>query len=334
MGFLQPIFQNIWGGLLYLPMPWQAVIVIISLIFCLPFIFLRFIPWLIAKFLQIAFAIGYALVYIVFWFIFLIETPLCNIWDGIADILRGIEWFFQRLLRLIEKTKESSYKFKNSAFQYKWLLKNKVFYLSPLIVVILWFSRPLFDSIPSIASIIDTSIGAWCSLEHWNMTGQWKPSELTCSYPTRASRWDINFKFIEYQTKQKILDITEKIAKKPQDALLIVNRGDLFLNIEEYTSAKKDFDKALSLNGNYAPAYVGRGKVYLELGDEDKAYTEFSLALEKDPKYPPAFTGRGDVYRKKNDKEAALIEYQKAYELDPQNPLTYYGRGNLLDRQA
>lgn len=329
MSLLHLILRSIWGGLIYLPMPWQALVTITLLMFFLPLLLLRLIPWLIARALQLIFLLAYGIVAGLFWFSYKIEPFLHNSGDGIADFLQEIEKNLQGLLRVIEQTKEACQSLEKSAFQRKWILGKKSLYLTPLITLPFWFIRPWLDFSPGVASLVDKSIETWCSFEHWSMTGQWQPSALTCTYPNRASRWDNSFKFIEYQNKQIISDLTEKINHKPGDVEFLINRANAFFNIEEYNLAFEDFNRALDFNSSYTPAYVGKGRVYLAIGDIDKAFTEFNNARQKDPKYAPAYVGRGDVYRRKNDKQAALAEYQKAYQLNQQYAPTYYSRGDV-----
>lgn len=326
---LQIILRNIWGGLIYLPMPWQAIVTITLLMLLLPLLLLRLIPWLIARALQLIFLLAHGIVFTLFYLFYQIETLSQKIGNGNADFLQGIEQFLRGLLRLLEKTKEVCQKIEERAFQYKWILGKKSLYLLPLIILPFWFLRPWLEFAPELSSLIDKSIETWCSFEHWGMTGQWQPSALTCSYPNRPSRWDNSFKFIEYQNKQRISDFTEQLNQRPGNPELLINRANAFFNIEEYNLAFKDFNKVLDLNGSYAPAHVGKGKVYLVLGDVDRAFIEFNKARQKDPKYAPAYVGRGDVYRRKNDKQAALAEYQKAYQLNQQYAPIYYSRGDL-----
>lgn len=310
-------------------MPWQAIVTITLLMLLLPLLLLRLIPWLIARALQLIFLLAHGIVFTLFYLFYQIETLLQKIGNGNADFLQGIEQFLRGLLRLFKKTKEVGQKIKERAFQYKWILGKKSLYLLPLIILTFWFLRPWLEFAPELSSLIDKSIETWCSFEHWGMTGQWKPSALTCSYPNRPSRWDNSFKLIEYRYKQKISDLTEQLQQKPGNAELLVSRANAFFNIEEYSFAFEDFNRALDFNGPYAPAYVGKGNVYLVLGDIRKAFTEFSKARQTDPNYAPAYVGRGDVYRRQNDKQAALEQYQKAYQLDPQYAPLYYSRGEL-----
>lgn len=312
----QQILRSIWGGLIYLPMPWQIIVVTFLLLLLLPLLFLRILPWLLAITLKIVFVLSYGTVFVLFWFFNKIEDPLQNFGNTPLQLLQAIERFFQGALSLLEKAKEICQKIETKAFQYKWIANNKKLYLFPLIILPIWFFRPWLGFSSELTFLIDKSIEAWCSLEHWSMTSQWQPSNLTCTYPNQVSRRSNSFKPIEYQSKFNISDITKQMQKKPIDLHLLMNRANAFLSIEEYDSAFRDFNRILDFNPASAPACVGKGKIYLMKKDFNKALAEFDKAIQKDPKYAPAYEGRGDVYSRRNWKKSASAEYRKARQLN------------------
>ncbi len=62
-----------------------------------------------------------------------------------------------------------------------------------------------------------------------------------------------------------------------------VSSGEAQLNREDLEGALQDFDLALGIVPNFAPAYAGRGEVFLAAGNEDAAEAEFEQALAFDP---------------------------------------------------
>ena len=52
------------------------------------------------------------------------------------------------------------------------------------------------------------------------------------------------------------------------------------MNIEIRNPDKKDYNKAIQLNPNFAEAYFGRGKCYEAMGDKAKAQADFAKAKE------------------------------------------------------
>ena len=60
--------------------------------------------------------------------------------------------------------------------------------------------------------------------------------------------------------------------------------------------AIEDYDKALALEPNYAPAYSNRGSSYHEKGDLDRAIEDYNKALALQPDYASAYADRGTAY--------------------------------------
>ena len=62
-----------------------------------------------------------------------------------------------------------------------------------------------------------------------------------------------------------------------------VSSGENNLASEDLEGALQDFDLALGILPNFAPAYAGRGEVFLAAGSEEAAKAEFEQALAFDP---------------------------------------------------
>lgn len=60
----------------------------------------------------------------------------------------------------------------------------------------------------------------------------------------------------------------------------ISRRGLLYLTLENYQQALTDFNKAISLNPNYAEAYIGRAAYYYHLGERKNAIADFDKATQ------------------------------------------------------
>jgi len=263
-------------------------------------------------------------------------------------------------VRLFQSLKVSVEHFSTNAFRVS-LIPQKRWYTLPLILIPIWFLRPYLSN-SSFATLIDNGVSLWCSLEHWAMAGQWKPSNLTCRYPNLSPRWDTFLKAREYELKRKIQEYTNQIEIQPNSPTAYYNRGNAYFNIENIEAALQDYTRSVQVDNSYAPGYVGRGDVYfkgdksrafkeysnavnadpkyapgyvgrgniyLAMNDSLSAFKEFSTAISVDPKYAPGYIGRGDVYQIRQDKDAALQEYRKAIELDPNDAFTYAKIGNL-----
>jgi Tfp pilus assembly protein PilF len=55
--------------------------------------------------------------------------------------------------------------------------------------------------------------------------------------------------------------------------------------------AVEDYDRALQIDPDIAPAYIGRGSAYALLGDHARAIENFDRALRLDPGFAPTYVG-------------------------------------------
>ena len=76
-----------------------------------------------------------------------------------------------------------------------------------------------------------------------------------------------------------------------------------------------DFDKAIELSPRMAFAYFNKGNVYAELGDYTSALTAYNKAIELKPDLGEAYYNRGYVYYQLGDRERGSYNLSKAGEL-------------------
>jgi tetratricopeptide (TPR) repeat protein len=65
-------------------------------------------------------------------------------------------------------------------------------------------------------------------------------------------------------------------------------RGDVLAKRGDDVAALRDFDAAIRLRPDFAPAYYSRGRSYMQLGELSKARADLSEALRLDPKLEAA----------------------------------------------
>jgi len=112
----------------------------------------------------------------------------------------------------------------------------------------------------------------------------------------------------------------DRAADLRVDALYFY-RGTIEYLTKQFPAAQLDFDKAISLNIDFAGAYLNRGIVYGNLGNLQRAMEDFNatLALVKDNPY--AYLARGIIKAKQGDTDGALKDVQLALQLDSTAPL-------------
>lgn len=122
--------------------------------------------------------------------------------------------------------------------------------------------------------------------------------------------------------KEEFKDIISKSEQGQKDWQYYFNLGMAEARLGEYQKAKDAYNQALSLNSNYAQAYLFRGILEHGKGNLDDANSDYSHALEIDDKLIDAYFNRAQiVFSKENptdeDLKNALTDLNKAVELDP-----------------
>jgi tetratricopeptide (TPR) repeat protein len=103
---------------------------------------------------------------------------------------------------------------------------------------------------------------------------------------------------------------------------------------KDYQGAIADYNRAISLDPNYANAYYNRGIAKIRMGASNSAIEDFKHALKIDPDNADAYSNIGNVLIGTNDSEA-LKYLNRAIQIEPNNANAYANRGmarfNLQD---
>jgi len=176
--FLQNIIRPIWELLIVIPMPWRATIVLLLLIPALSWLFLRGIPWLLAKLSQLLFLCTKLLARVLLLIEYLLTQYIRKhnrqLPSGIyifGDVLSGI-------VSLVNEGKQLLEKVSVNALNKRWR-PRKGWYITVIILVpLIWFIRPVLGE-TAVAKLINGGVSWWDSLEGWALTRKWSMSALS-----------------------------------------------------------------------------------------------------------------------------------------------------------
>lgn len=125
--------------------------------------------------------------------------------------------------------------------------------------------------------------------------------------------------------REYIGTLDHAISRKPNEAALYFERGELYASLEEFDRAIADHDKAVSLLPG-AITFIARGCLHIRMGDLNSALADFERAIEVEPGNAMAYANRGAAYSKLGDVERAIADYGLAIHHDPSYPNSYANR--------
>jgi tetratricopeptide (TPR) repeat protein len=116
----------------------------------------------------------------------------------------------------------------------------------------------------------------------------------------------------------------------PIHALEAFDAGERLLRTARYSQAIVSFDRAISLDPDYAEAYTMRGRTNIALARTLVAIPDFSTVIELRPRDPQAYLDRGTAHVSLQEWPDALADFNRAIELDPKLSVAYNLRGSAV----
>jgi tetratricopeptide (TPR) repeat protein len=95
-----------------------------------------------------------------------------------------------------------------------------------------------------------------------------------------------------------------------------ISTGNDFFNQQQYDSADKYYDRALSIEGSNMEAVYGKGIVLYQKGRVDESVTMFNRAYEGGFRYAWLSWVLADVYDKRGQTAQAVTLYKESVNLD------------------
>ncbi len=131
----------------------------------------------------------------------------------------------------------------------------------------------------------------------------------------------------EKDLDKKIAYYNNAIKIDDQNPWSLNDRGQVFLYLEKYEDAMKDFKRVIAVDPLFIDGYNNIAIVYEKTDKLQKALAYFTLAIEKKADRPLYYSNRGLLYDKLERYDEALSDYEKALEIDPEYLPATYNRG-------
>ena len=111
----------------------------------------------------------------------------------------------------------------------------------------------------------------------------------------------------------------QEISLKLKDRVAtLVNRGVIYVALEQYNKAIRDYERAYKLSPDIAEIHVNRGNILFWSGRFAQAVTEYKRAIELNlAQQYIVYYNRGLAYEKMGELDKAEADYRKALELMP-----------------
>jgi tetratricopeptide (TPR) repeat protein len=110
---------------------------------------------------------------------------------------------------------------------------------------------------------------------------------------------------------------------KPDDYVLWYMRGNLLnKDLQSYQNAISSYDRALSLNPNFADAWMGKGKAFHEQGQYGSALAAYEQALKLNPELAVAWILQARTQLALGRRTDAIANLQRALQLNPNDSET------------
>lgn len=124
-------------------------------------------------------------------------------------------------------------------------------------------------------------------------------------------------------------DVAALDAIQPRSSDDFVDRGNDFLDDEQYDKAIADFTSAIALNPNNAPAFGARGIAHVWKGDYAAAEKDLAKAEELRPSMGVVHRARGLMAEHRGEWSKAVEAFTKALEISPNNTFSLGHRGRV-----
>ena len=121
------------------------------------------------------------------------------------------------------------------------------------------------------------------------------------------------------KTEEALAEFNHAIDLDPNNAPALYGRGLLYQDEKQYQLAIDDFTAAYGLKPQQAEPLLGRAVSYLALDKFKEAAADLDEAVQADPQNAQIWTTRGQAYERLGDRAKAAESYGRAINLRPKD---------------
>jgi tetratricopeptide (TPR) repeat protein len=138
------------------------------------------------------------------------------------------------------------------------------------------------------------------------------------------------------ESNQQISEMSEAIRRNPKAPRAYINRGNMYLALQQYDKAAVDFTTAIQLAPKDPNGYRFRGDVYLLQGKYRRAVADYSEAIQLTSpnayvsSFATLYSSRGLAYSDLREHRRAIDDLSQAIRLEPNSTENYMNRGTVF----
>jgi tetratricopeptide (TPR) repeat protein len=156
------------------------------------------------------------------------------------------------------------------------------------------------------------------------------PMPLTGSFDLAVQA----YKEGRYDDALKYLNQVLFVEPKSAQAHYLI--GEVYRKQKKMPGALEQYELAIALDPNYAPAYFGKAMWSKDINQENDYIKDLNRALDCDPNYIDAYVEAGEWYSHRENYESARQDLERAEQIAPDNALVLIrlGRAQVQTNQA
>jgi tetratricopeptide (TPR) repeat protein len=171
----------------------------------------------------------------------------------------------------------------------------------------------------------------------WKQTAYWKSSEtlwthtLACTTGNYVAHHYLGATAFEKgRVDEALTQFQEALQIKPDYAPACNGLGLALRQKGRVDEAISYYQKALQIEPDYVSVHNNLGNALLQRGRVDEAITHYQKALQMAPDYVEAHNNLGNLLLQRGRMDEAIPHFQKAAQINPDNMEAHYGLGTAL----